>query len=121
MASSGAVLLGLWGANAALYALLLVNVYRGRKQKVVAGNLAEAFRTLESALKIGVPDLPAGFTWEEAVARLKVKEVDSKAIEDALKSYEAYRYGGLPLPDSDYKEIVRVANLLGGANNGVRN
>jgi hypothetical protein len=121
MASSGAVLLGLWGANAGLYALLLVNVFRGRRQKAVAANLAEAFRTLEAALKHGVPDLPAGFTWEEAMARLNVKEVDSKAIGEALKSYEAYRYGGLPLPDSDYKEIVRVANLLGGSNPGVRN
>jgi len=119
MASSDTVLLGLWGANAFLYALLLVNVFRGRRRKVAASNLAEAFRTLEAALKQGVPDLPAGFTWEEAMARLRVKDLDSKSIEAALKGYEAYRYGGLPLPNSDYKEIVRVANMLGGAKSGV--
>ena len=114
MASQDLVLLGLWGANAILYAVLLVNVFYRRRQRVVASNLAEAFRDLEAALKAAVPDLPAGFTWEEAMARLKDREVDSRAIEDALQKYEEYRYGGLPLPDSDYKEVVRVANMLGG-------
>ena len=35
-------------------------------------------------------------------------------MEDALKSYEEYRYGGEPLPDVDSREVVRVANMLGG-------
>jgi len=121
MASEDLVLLGLWGANAVLYVLLLVNVFHGRRQRAAATNLAEAFRDLEAALKAAVPDLPAGFTWEEAVSRLKDRQVDSKAIEDALRKYEAYRYGGLPMPDSDYREVVRVANLLGGGNPARRN
>jgi hypothetical protein len=36
-------------------------------------------------------------------------------MEEALKSYEEYRYGGLPLPEFDFREVVKVANMLGGA------
>ncbi len=39
-------------------------------------------------------------------------------MEGALKSYEAYRYGGAPLPDLDYREVVNVANMLGGMTRG---
>ena len=34
-------------------------------------------------------------------------------MENALKGYEEYRYGGIPLPDLDFNEVVKVANKLG--------
>ena len=33
-------------------------------------------------------------------------------MESALKGYEEYRYGGTPLPDLDFHEVVKVANML---------
>ena len=100
--------------NVALFFPLVWAVFRRRRRRVSALNLADAFNGLELALKEAVPDLPPGFTWEEAVARLKVSGLQTKGIDEALKSYEAYRYGELPLPDLDFREVVRVANMLGG-------
>ena len=37
-------------------------------------------------------------------------------MENALMGYEGYRYGGRALPDLDYREVVMVANRLGGIN-----
>jgi len=114
MVSSELVLGGLLALNIALYAALVFAAIGRWRRKVSASNLSEAFDGLEVALKEAVPDLPSGFTWEEAVARLRSSGVQTKGMEDALKSYEEYRYGGAPLPDLDYREVVKVANMLGG-------
>jgi len=95
---------------------LIFAVFRRRRRRVKASNLSDAFSGLELALKDAVPDLPVGFTWEEAVARLRSSGVQTKGMEEALKSYEEYRYGGLPLPDLDFREVVKVAKMLGGTN-----
>src|SRR6202161_4719210 len=102
--SSQIILGGLLILNIALYTPLVFATLRRRQHRVAATNLVEAFNGLELALKSAVPDLPAGFTWEEALTRLKSSGVKTEAMEDALKSYEAYRYGGAPLPDLDYRE-----------------
>jgi hypothetical protein len=114
MVSDQVILGGLLIINLALYFPLVWAVFKRRKHRVSASNLADAFNGLELALKDAVPDLPAGFTWEEAVARLRASGVQTKGIDQALNSYQAYRYGGLPLPDQDFLEVVRVANMLGG-------
>jgi hypothetical protein len=107
------ILGGLVGLNIALYAPLVFAAVQRRRRRVAATNLVEAFNGLELALKNAVPDLPAGFTWEEAVDRLKASGVWTVEMEDALKGYEAYRYGGAPLPDIDFRAVVEVANLIG--------
>ena len=104
----------LLGLNIVLYIPLVWTAMGRRRRRVKASNLADAFVGLELALKGAVPDLPAGFTWEEAVARLRSSGVQTKGMEDALKGYEEYRYGGVPLPDVDFHEVVKVANMLGG-------
>ena len=114
MVSNQIILGALLVLNAALYAPLVFTVFRRRRRKVNASNLADAFNGLELALKEAVPDLPPGFTWEEAIGRLRASGVQTKGMEEALKSYEEYRYGGLPLPDLDFREVVKVANMLGG-------
>jgi hypothetical protein len=114
MVSNQLVLGALLALNIVLYVPLVLAALRRRKHKVNASNLADAFSGLELALKEAVPDLPAGFTWEEAVARLKSSGVKTEGMDLALKSYEEYRYGGTPLPDLDFREVVRVANMLGG-------
>jgi hypothetical protein len=114
MVSNQIILGALLALNAALYGPLVFTVFRSRRRKVNASNLADAFNGLELALKEAVPDLPAGFTWEEAIGRLRASGVQTKGMEAALRSYEEYRYGGLPLPDLDFREVVKVANMLGG-------
>jgi len=84
-------------------------------RRVKADNLAQAFEGLEMALKQALPDLPAGFTWGDAVARLTSAGVQTNGMEAALEGYEDYRYGGTPLPNLDFHEVVMVANMLGGA------
>ncbi|HUI00909.1 MAG TPA: DUF4129 domain-containing protein [Nitrososphaerales archaeon] len=106
-----AVLLAL---DALLYFTLASALLSRRGRRVNAKNLAEAFKALEAALKQAVPDLPDGFTWGEALERLRSAGVETDGMENALKGYERYRYGGRPLPDVDYHEVVMVANLLGG-------
>lgn len=118
MVSNELVLVALLALNVLLYIPLVLSAVRRRRQKVNASNLADAFSGLELALKEAVPDLPAGFTWEEAVARLRSTGVQTKGMEDALRSYEEYRYGGLPLPDLDFREVVKLANMLGGITGG---
>jgi hypothetical protein len=114
MVSNQIILGALLVLNVVLYAPLIFTVFRRRRRKVNASNLADAFNGLELALKEAVPDLPAGFTWEEAIGRLRASGVQTKGMEAALRSYEEYRYGGLPLPDLDFREVVKVANMLGG-------
>jgi len=118
MVSNEIILVGLLALNAALYVPLVVAALRRRRQKVNATNLADAFAGLEQALKEAVPGLPAGFTWEEAISRLRTSGVQTKGMEDVLKRYEEYRYGGSPLPDLDFHEVVNLANKLGGVTGG---
>jgi hypothetical protein len=120
MVSNELVVGALLALNVVLYATLVFAALRLRRRKFAASNLSEAFNDLELALKEAVPDLPSGFTWEEAVARLRSSGMSTEAVEGALKGYEAYRYGGAPLPDLDYREVVEVANMLGGAATGKR-
>jgi hypothetical protein len=114
MVSNQLVLGALLALNIVLYIPLVIAALGRRRHRVSASNLADAFGGLELALKESVPDLPAGFTWEEAVARLNSSGVQTTGMEDALKGYEEYRYGGIPLPDLDFREVVKVANMLGG-------
>jgi len=121
MDSSPLIVAGLAVTNVAVYCLISLRVFRSRRRKVQALNLADAFHALEAALKRSDPELPAGLTWEEALNRVKVKNYNRRDVEAALESYEAYRFGGLPIGESDFSEVVRVANMLGGSRSGRRN
>jgi len=68
MVSNELVLGALLALNVVLYASLVFAALRLRRRRFAASNLSEAFKGLEVALKEAVPDLPSGFTWEEAVA-----------------------------------------------------
>jgi len=114
MVSDQAILAGLLALNVALYIPLVLAVFRRRRHRVKASNLVDAFGGLELALKQAVPDLPAGFTWQEAVARLRSSGVKTEGMEQALKGYEEFRYGGSPLPNLDFREVVKLANTIGG-------
>jgi hypothetical protein len=57
-----------------------------------------SFKVLGEVLKTRFPDLPAGFTLREGLARARQEEpgLDWNGIDEALASYENQRYGGLP-------------------------
>lgn len=57
-----------------------------------------SFRMLGELLRSRFPDLPAGFTLREGLARAKQDqpELNWRSIEQELAAYEGFRYGGLP-------------------------
>jgi len=57
-----------------------------------------SFRALGDLLRARFPDLPSGFTLREGLAKAREAEpgLDWSGIDQALESYEGYRYGGLP-------------------------
>ena len=114
MANDQLLLSGLLAVNIGLYLLLVFNMIRRRRGSIVVSNLAEAFQFLEASIKQN-SSMPSGFTWGEALKDLKRrKDIDLSGMEAALKSYEAYRYGGQPLTESDWKEVVKAAKFHRG-------
>jgi hypothetical protein len=78
-------------------------------------SLPDAFRLLEEALTEAFPDLPPGFTWREALARVRASKIGGDlGIEKALAAYEAYRYGGIRLQDTTSAEVVMLSDKLSG-------
>ncbi len=116
MASGDQTLLfGLLFANAALYALLILGMFKRRGSGLEVSNVAEAFLLLEAALKKKFPDIPVGFTWREAMGRIRGMnpQLDWESLESVLKGYEAYRYGGFELSYANPGEVLRLASVLG--------
>ena len=74
----------------------------------------EAFQVLGMSIEKFVPNLPVGFTWGEAVERLKRSGVklDWGKFETSLNEYEAFRYGGHQMPDEVEPEVIRLATTL---------
>jgi hypothetical protein len=73
-----------------------------------------AFQVLDRSIERFVPDMPPGFTWTEAVQRLKESGVkaDWARIESSLAAYEAFRYGGRMLSTGGEDEVVRLSMRL---------
>jgi len=70
-----------------------------------------AFQDLDKSIASFVPDMPAGFTWGEAVQKLKGDgvKVDWPRIESGLAEYEAFRYGGGEMPKGSGDEVVKLS------------
>ncbi len=96
-------------ATLALLALGFVALKRIRAPDVP--DVKEAFRALDLSIERFVTDLPRGYTWREAVDKLKGSGVrtDWAKIESSLADYEAYRYGGRPLMGSGKDEVVQLS------------
>src|SRR5215470_8495458 len=111
-----ATVYSLAGLNAVVYGLLVFLLVRRRYfSKPEISNTVEAFQLLELALKDRFPELPEGFTWRDAMSRLKPMnlDVDWGRLEIALNDYESYRYGGSGLGSTDPREVLRLADRLG--------
>src|SRR5438552_17561093 len=85
------------GFNMILYGLFIFSIVRKRYfSKPEISNTIEAFQLLEVALSERFPELPQGFTWGDAMSRLKQMDnldIDWGRLEIALNDYESYRYG----------------------------
>jgi len=88
-------------------------------------DLQEAFQDLDRSITKFVPDVPAGYTWGEAMERLKASGVkaDWPKMESNLASYEAFRYGGREMPAGGEDEVVKLSmkirrRIFGSRNKG---
>ena len=80
-----------------------------RRPSKVLGDIS--FSALGEVLRARFPDLPAGFTLREGLAKAREVEpgLDWDGIDQALVSYEGFRYGGLP--DSTLPQPA-ISNLI---------
>lgn len=70
-----------------------------------------AFQDLDMSITKFVPDMPPGFSWREAMDRLKGTgmKVDWSRMESSLAEYEAFRYGGSEMPKGGKEEVAKVS------------
>ena len=115
MSDFGLVMYGLIGSNAAIYAVLALGYIKRRVVRVPkTSEVSVAFAMLEEALTRSFPDLPAGFTWEEGIARAKSLKLPIVWTEvyGTLRAYEAYRYGTVVSLSGDGREVLKLAYSL---------
>jgi hypothetical protein len=94
-----------------------------RVRPPVVRDAREAFQILDRTIERFVPELPAGFTWGEAMLRLKGSgvEADCPKMEHSLAEYEAFRYGGRAMPPGKGEEAVRLSTQIRRKIVGYRN
>jgi hypothetical protein len=104
------------GLNVIVYGLFIFSMVRRKfLSKPEVSNTIEAFQLLEVAIRERFPELPDGFTWGDAISRLKQLnlDIDWTRLEIALNDYESYRYGGSRRSSTDPREVLRLADRLG--------
>jgi hypothetical protein len=99
------------------YALLPISLVRSKSKFPENLSLEEAFETLESTIKRKYPELHEGFTWKEAMAKIKsssqgYRKLDWSEIESTLKKYEEFRYGGLNYPQVNIRSVLKLSRVL---------
>lgn len=104
-------------ANLIAYALLAFVLLRAKKEIPKDLTLEQAFAILEDCLKRYYPSLKDGYTWQEALSNLKsanpaINQIDWNEMENILKRYEAFRYGGVSYGYIDPGAVVRLAQKL---------
>jgi hypothetical protein len=100
--------------NIVVYIALIVGLIQWRKQRLpqFTGPTAP-FQLLEAYVKRIFPDMKDGFTWREAIFRIENLgiDLDWDKIQRDVGVYEAYRYGGRPLPpvspESEFLKLLR--------------
>lgn len=106
----------------ALDALLCVGIFVGyftiarRKSNIKITSLREAFEYLEKRLRQAFPDLRDGFTWGEAMTRVRPlyesREEDWTLVNGILEKYQAYRYGGVDPGNVPIDDVLKLAMTL---------
>ena len=94
---------------------LIVGFYGLRSVRPpVVKDVGDAFQVLNRTIERFIPDLPVGFTWGEAVERLKGYgvEINWPKMESTLAGYEAYRYGGREMPKGTGEEAILLSTQI---------
>ena len=80
----------------------------------VVNDMRDAFQILNRTIERYVQELHSGFTWGEAMERLKGYgiEVDWPKMESSLAGYEAFRYGGRELPPGAGEEAILLSTQI---------
>jgi hypothetical protein len=75
----------------------------------------DTFFALGEVLRARFPDLPTGFTLREGLTRARqvAPQLDWGAIDEELRAYEGYRYGGLPDSGAPSVVIAELTAALG--------
>jgi len=110
--------------DCAVFALLGVVVIALRRiQPPAVKDVQGTFQDLDRSIEKFVPDMPQGFTWWEAMERLKGAGMDVNwpKIESSLTEYEAFRYGGREMPRGGEGEVVRLSMKIRRKSGGYRN
>jgi hypothetical protein len=91
-----------------------------RLRPPVVHDVPAAFQVLDRSIQRFVPDMPTGYTWREAVERLKGSgvKIDWAKMESSLAEYEAFRYGVRPIPKGGEDEVVRLSMKIRGRISG---
>jgi hypothetical protein len=104
-------------------AFLVVGIFAMRKLRPpIVQDVPAAFQVLDRSIQRFVPDMPPGYTWGEAVERLKGSgvKIDWGKMESSLAEYEAFRYGGRTMPKDGEDEVVRLSMKIRGRIVGYR-
>ncbi|MHB1907573.1 MAG: hypothetical protein ACYCQJ_01730 [Nitrososphaerales archaeon] len=115
--SSPLILYGLAAVNIVLYIVLIEAYLRNRRAFRIpkVSSAKQAFDYFESSYVAIFPQEQDGFTWGDALARarsLSLAGVDWESVENSVRQYEAYRYGGVETQNIDTYPIMKVAMLL---------
>lgn len=93
--------------------MFAVSLLRRREEFPSGLTLEQAFEILEEALRESRQNLPEGFTWNEALktlrSRLGSTNLNWKEIENALKTYQEFRYGGHKYTSAEIYSILLLA------------
>ncbi len=112
-------LYGLIPVDVVLYFFLFEGYMRQRRMFKIpkVATPREAFAIFEGCYKQSFPQDRDGFTWGEAIKKVRrltqLSDFQWEAVQKSLKQYEAYRYGGIGhAHDIDVFPILRLAILL---------
>jgi len=115
MTSDSLILYTLLGTNVLVYIMLALGIARSRRGRLPKNPTVEdAFRVLELSLYRAFPDLPAGFTWNEVMEKIRALNLDLDwfEIENTFQKYVDYRYGGIKYRNANVEAILRLAAKL---------
>lgn len=104
-------------ANLAAYAMVALALMRKEEKIPTNVTLEQAFGMLEETLANSYPSLKDGYTWEEALEKLKsakppIGQIDWLDLEKILKRYEAFRYGGVEYGDVNANSVLQLSRKL---------
>jgi hypothetical protein len=107
----------LLSANLIAYATAVIALLRRNRRSPNNSTLEQAYGILDDALAKSFPDMKEGYTWKEAIIKLKsakprITQIDWTDLENTTRRYESFRYGGVDYGDADASTVLRLAQTL---------